>query len=106
MKDWRTRKHGLKVVKCRLFDRRPAPNLTFPKRVRQGGSNTCKIAHILAIVVAQAKELLYILDTGGCGPFMNGHQLGQVHTDLAMANCVAQVINFALKKCIFLHLYI
>ena len=33
----------------------------------------CEMVHILAIVVAQAKELLYISDTGGCGPFVNGH---------------------------------
>ena len=63
-----------------------------------------KMVYILAIVVAQAKELLYISDTGGCGPFTNGCQLGWVHTDLAMANYVAQVIDLALKKCIFLHL--
>ena len=63
-----------------------------------------KMVHILAIVVAQAKELLYILDTSGCGPFTNGHQLGWVCTDLAMANYVAQVIDLALKKCTFLHL--
>ena len=62
------------------------------------------MVHILAIVVAQTKELLYMLDTGGCGPFMNGCQLGQVHADLAMANYVAQVIDLALKKCTFLHL--
>ena len=63
-----------------------------------------EMVHILAIVVAQTKELLYMSDTGGCGPFTNGHQLGWVHTDLAMANYVAQVIDLALKKCIFLHL--
>ena len=80
------------------------PNLTFPKKVQQGGSKTHEMVHILAIVVAQAKELLYMSDTSGCGPFTNGHQLGRVHTDLAMANYVAQVINLALKKCTFLHL--
>ena len=62
------------------------------------------MVHILAIVVAQAKELLYTLDTGGCGPFTNGRQLGQVHMDLVMANYVAQVIDLTLKKCTFLHL--
>ena len=66
----------------------------------------CKIAHILGIVVAQTKELQYMLDKGGCRPFKNGCQLGRVHTDLAMANYVAQVIDLALKKCIFLHLHI
>ena len=45
-----------------------------------------------------------MLDTGGCGPFTNGRQLGRVCTDLAMANYVAQVIDLALKKCTFLHL--
>ena len=80
------------------------PNLTFLKKVRHGGSKTCKMVHILAIVVAQAKELLYMSDTSGCGPFTNSHQLGQVHTDLAMANYMAQVIDLALKKCTFLHL--
>ena len=64
-----------------------------------------KMVHILAIVVAPAKELLYISDTGGCGPFVNGHQLGWVCTDLAMANYMAQVINFPLKKCTFLHFH-
>ena len=37
-----------------------------------------EMVHILAIVVAQTKELLYISDTGGRGPFTNGHQLGWV----------------------------
>ena len=35
-----------------------------------------KMVHILAIVVAQTKNLLYILDTSGRGPFKNGRQLG------------------------------
>ena len=105
MKDWRTCKHGLKAVKCRLFDSRPTPNLTFLKKVQQGGSNTCKMVHILAIVVAQAKELLYMSDTGECGPFMNSCQLGWVCGDLAMAKYVAQVINLTLKKCTFLYLH-
>ena len=35
---------------------------------------------------------------------MNGRQLGRVHTDLAMANYVAQVIKLVLTKCTFLHL--
>ena len=104
IKDWRTHKHGLKAVKCRLFDSRPVPNLTSPKKVRQGGSNMCKMVYILAIVVVQAKELLYMSDTGGCGPFKNVCQLGQVCTNLAIANYVAQVIDLALKKCTFLHL--
>ena len=86
MKDWGTHEHGLEAVKCKLLNSRPAPNLTFTKK---GGLNTHKIVYILAIVVAQTKELLYILDTGGCGPLINGHQLGRVHTDLAMANYVA-----------------
>ena len=64
-----------------------------------------KIVYILAIVVAQAKELLYISDTSGCGPFTNDRQLGQVHMDLAMANYVVQVIDLTLKKCTFLHLH-
>ena len=68
------------------------------------GSDTHEIVHMLAKVVAQTKELLYISDTSGCGPFMNGHQLGWVHTDLAIANYVAQIIDLTLKKCIFLHL--
>ena len=37
-----------------------------------------KVVNILAIVVAQTKELLYISDTGGCGPLTNNHKLGQV----------------------------
>ena len=74
-KDWRACKCGLKAVKCRLLDSRPMPILTFPKKAQQGGSNTCEIVHMLAIVVAQANELLYMSDTGGCGPFMNSHQL-------------------------------
>ena len=37
-----------------------------------------EMVHILAIVVAQTKELLYISDTSGCGPFTNGCQLGWV----------------------------
>ena len=63
-----------------------------------------EMVHILAIIITQAKELLYMSDTGGCGPFTNGHQLGWVCTDLAMAKFVAQVIDLALKKCIFCHL--
>ena len=104
MKDWRTHKRGLEAIKCRLLDSRPSPNLTFLKKVRQGGSNTCKMVHILAILVVQAKELLYISDTGGCGPFTNGRQLGWIRMDLAMANYVTQVIDLTLKKCTFLHL--
>ena len=73
-------------------------NLIFLKKVQQGGNKTHEMVYILAIGVAQAKELLYILDTSGCG-----HQLGRVCTDQAMANYMAQVINLALKKCIFLH---
>ena len=103
-KDWRTRKSGLEAVKCRLLNSRPAPNLTFMKKVPEGGNYICKMVHILAIVVAQAKELLYMSNTSGCGPFTNSHQLGWVCTDLAMANYVAQVIDFALNKCTFLHL--
>ena len=63
------------------------------------------MVHILAIVVAQTKELLYISDTSGRVPLINSNQLGQVHIDLAMANYVAQVIDLALNKCTFLHLY-
>ena len=66
----------------------------------------CEMVHILAIVVTQAKELLYMSDTSGCRPFMNGHQLGQVRMDLAIANYVAQVIDLTLKKCTFLYLCI
>ena len=65
----------------------------------------CKMVYILAIVVAQTKELPYMSDTSGCGPLKNGHQLSWVHADLAMANYVAQLIYLALKKCIFLHLH-
>ena len=57
-KDQGTYEHGLKAVKCRLPNSRPVPNLTFPKKVQQGGSNTHKVVHILTIVVAQTKELL------------------------------------------------
>ena len=63
-----------------------------------------KVVYILAVVVAQTKELLYISDTGGCGPLTNGSKLGWVHTDLAMANYIAQVVDLALKKRTFLHL--
>ena len=63
-----------------------------------------EVVHILAIVVAQTKELPYMLVTGGCGPLTNGCKLGQIRTDLAMANYVAQVVDLALKKCTFLHL--
>ena len=89
MKDWRTCERSLEAIKCRLLDSRPAPNLTFSKKVRQGGSDTHEMVHILAIVVAQTEELLYVSDTSGRGPFTNGYQLGWVHTDLAMANYVA-----------------
>ena len=65
-----------------------------------------EVFHILAIVVAQTKELLYMSDTGGCRPFKNGHKLGWVYADLAMANYVAQVVDLALKKCTFFHLHI
>ena len=65
----------------------------------------CEMAHILAIVVVQTKELLSISDTIGRGSFKNGHQFGWVHKDLAMANYVSQVIDLALKKCILLHLH-
>ena len=88
MKDWGTHEHGLEAVKCRLLDSRPAPNLTFSKKVRQEGSNMHEVVHILAIIVAQTKELLYMSDTGGCEPLTNGHKLGQVRADLAMANYV------------------
>ena len=95
--DWRICKHGLKAIKCKLFNSRPTPNLTFLKKVRQRGSNIHKMVHILAIVVAQTKELLYILDTNKCRPLTNSRQLGQVLADLAMANYVAQAIDLALK---------
>ena len=62
------------------------------------------MVHILAIVAAQTKELLYMSDTSKRGPLTNGWQLGQVRANLAMANYVAQVIDLALKKCTFLHL--
>ena len=81
------------------------PNLTFLKKVQQGGSNTHEMVYILAIVVAQTKKLQYMSDTSGLGPFTNGHQLGQIRMDLAIANYVAQVIDLALKKCIFLYLH-
>ena len=104
MKDWGICEHSLKAVKCRLLDGRLAPNLTFPKKVPQGGSNTHEVVHILAIVVAQTKELLYIMDTSGHEPFTNGCQFGWVNTDIAIANYVAQVIDLAVKKSIFLYL--
>ena len=63
-----------------------------------------EMVHILAIVVAQTKELLYMSDTGGFGLFTNSHQLGWVYVDLVMANYTAQIINLALKKCTFLYL--
>ena len=103
MKDWWTHKGGLEAVKCRLLDSRPVLNLTFSKKVQQGGSNKHKIVHILAIVISQTKKLLYMSGTSGHGTFTNSRQLGQVHVDLAMANYVAQIIDLALKKCIFLH---
>ena len=34
MKDWRTHKHNLEVVKCRLLDSKPASNLIFLKKVQ------------------------------------------------------------------------
>ena len=89
MKDWRTCKCGLEAVKCRPLDSRPVLNLTFLKKIQQGGSNMHEIVYILAIVVTQTKKLLYMSDTSGRGPFTNGHQLGQVFADLAMANYVA-----------------
>ena len=64
-----------------------------------------KVVHILAIVAAQTKELLYMSDTGGCWPLTNGCKLGWVRADLAMANYVAQPFNLTLKKCTFLHLH-
>ena len=91
---------------CRILNSIPALNLTFPKKVRQGGSSTHEVVHILTIVVTQTKELLYISDTGRRGPFTNSRQLGWVCVDLAMANYVAQVIDLTLKKCIFLYLCI
>ena len=106
MKDWGTRQCSLEAVKCRLLNSRPALNLTFPKKVRQGGNNTCKVVHTLAIVVAQTKELLYMSDTGGCRPLTNGYKLGWVHMDLAMANFIAQVVDLARKKYTFLYLHI
>ena len=33
-KDWWIHKCGLKAVKCRLLNSRPAPNLTFPEKVQ------------------------------------------------------------------------
>ena len=48
-----------------------------------------EVVYILAMVVAQTKELQYILDTGGCGPLTNGCKLGQIRSDVAMANYVA-----------------
>ena len=81
------------------------PNLTFSKKLRQGGSNTHEIVHILAIVVVQTKELQYISDTSRRGPLKNGQQLVWVCADLAMANYVAQEIDLALKKSTFLHLH-
>ena len=77
--------------------------LTFLKKVQQGGSNTREILYVLAIVVAQTKELPYMSDTSERGPLTNGHQLGQICADLAVANYVAQVIDLTIKKCIFLH---
>ena len=104
IKDWRTYECCIKAVKYRLLNSRPVPNLTFPKKVQQGGSNISEMVHILAIVVAQTKELLYMLDISTHGPLTNGHQLDQVHAELAMANYLAQVIDITLKKYIFLHL--
>ena len=63
-----------------------------------------EIVYILAIVVIQNKELLYMPDTSGDGPLTNGCQLGWVHIDLAMANYLAQVIYLALMKCTFFYL--
>ena len=64
-----------------------------------------EVVHILAIVAAQTKELLYMSDTGGFGPLKNVCKLGQVYADLAIVNYVAQVVYLALKKCIFLYLH-
>ena len=63
----------------------------------------CEVIHILAIVVAETKELLYMSDTGGCRPLTNSHKLGWVYADLAIANYVAQIADLTLKKCKFLH---
>ena len=63
-----------------------------------------EVVHILAIVLAQTKELLYMSDTGGCEPFTNSHKLDWVWADLAMANYMAQVVDLTLKKLRFLHL--
>ena len=104
MKEWGTCEHSLEAVKCRLLNSRPAPNLIFPNKVQQRGSNMRKVVHILAIIVVQTKELLYKSDAGGCGALRNGHKLGWVCVDLAMANYVTQVVNLALKKYAFLRL--
>ena len=64
------------------------------------------MVYILAIVVVKPKKLLYMSDTGGCWPLKNDHKLGKVHTDLAMASYMAQVVDLTLKKCTFLHLCI
>ena len=63
------------------------------------------MVHILGIIAAQTKELLYISDTGGFRPLTIGRKLGWVPTDLAIANYVAQVIDLTLKKHTFLHLH-
>ena len=53
---------------------------------------------ILIIVVTQAKELLYMLDTYQNRPLLDGLKLGWICTNRAGTNNVPKILNRLLKK--------
>ena len=53
----------------------------------------CKVVDILVIVVTQAEELLYMLDTCWNRPLSNGLNLGWIHINGASSNNVLKILN-------------
>ena len=56
------------------------------------------MVNILIIVVTQAKELLYMLDTYQNRPLSDGRKLGWISTNGAGTNNMPKVLNRLLEK--------
>ena len=54
--------------------------------------------NVLIIVVTQAEELLYMLDTYQNRPLLDGRKLGWICTNGASTNNVPKILNRLLKK--------
>ena len=64
----------------------------------RGQQAVCEVVDVLIIVVTQAEELLYMLDTYWNRPLLDSLKLGWICTNGAGTNNMPMILNRLLKK--------